>query len=216
MSAATGRASSRPYVFPAKYPLDYGTLTMPSSVAVLSDTDDPAGVSVAASPSGPGELLITDVQIDNSVITTTVSGGQPGRIYALKFLVPMFNGFVREVIASLTVARELITDQPLPPSSMDWGPPVSQTSRSLKSSHTGTMGTTPAIIVPYSATRSWLLVSNRSATYEMQDIGPADVTVGGGIPLAAGAGFLFQGSEAVGPIYGVTTAPNSAYSWVEA
>ena len=93
--------------------------------------------------------------------------------------------------------------------------PVQSAPFPLKSCTKGTMGVAATIIVPVSTTRRWLIVYNRSATGEIQDIGASNVTVGGGIPLYPGAGFMFDGAGAAGPIYGITTVPNSAFSFVE-
>ena len=92
---------------------------------------------------------------------------------------------------------------------------ASQATTPLKNSDSGTMGQTATPIVPFSTTRKWLMFSNRSKGSEIQDIGPADVTVGGGIPVFPGGGFLFNGTGACGPIYGITTVPNSPFSYVE-
>lgn len=93
--------------------------------------------------------------------------------------------------------------------------PVRSAPFALTSCARGTMGTAATVIVPASPTRRWLIVYNRSVTGETQDIGAANVTVGGGIPLYPGAGFMFDGAGAAGPIYGVTTAAVSAFSYVE-
>lgn len=93
---------------------------------------------------------------------------------------------------------------------------VSQTSSfPLTNSVAATMGTARALIVPFSATRRWLMITNRTAGAETQDIGSSNVTVGGGIPLVPGGGFLFNGAGAAGPLYGITTAAGSAFSYVE-
>lgn len=85
----------------------------------------------------------------------------------------------------------------------------------LTNSVSGTMGTLTTVVVPYSATRRWLQFTNRSSGVETQDLGSANVTVGGGIPLAPNQGYLFNAGGATGPIYGVTTVANSPWSYVE-
>lgn len=92
---------------------------------------------------------------------------------------------------------------------------VSQAPSALNNSAANTMGTTATIIVPASATRKWLMITNRTAGSETQDIGSSNVTVGGGIPLAPGGGFLFNGVGASGPLYGITTVAGSPFSYVE-
>jgi hypothetical protein len=93
--------------------------------------------------------------------------------------------------------------------------PTNQAPTALTNSAAGTMGTSASIIVPASGTRKWLMITNRSAGSETQDIGSSNVIVGGGIPLAPGGGFLFNGAGAAGPIYGITTVSGSPFSYVE-
>lgn len=71
------------------------------------------------------------------------------------------------------------------------------------------------IVVPFSATRKFLHVFSRTTGPETVDLGPANVTVGGGIPISSGGGFSFLGSGAAGPIYAITTVANSPLSYVE-
>ncbi len=92
---------------------------------------------------------------------------------------------------------------------------VNQAPTALTNSAAGTMGVAAAIIVPASGTRKWLMITNRTAGNETQDIGSSNVTVGGGIPIAPGGGFLFNGAGAAGPIYGITTTAGSPFSYVE-
>lgn len=93
--------------------------------------------------------------------------------------------------------------------------PVQAAASALINSAAGVVGTSAAILVPFSSTRKWLMISNRSQGTETHDLGSANVTVGGGIPVAAGGGFLFSGAGAAGPVYGITTVPGSAFSYVE-
>ncbi len=96
--------------------------------------------------------------------------------------------------------------------------PVGQPSlpTALVNSTAGTMGLTAVIVVPYSATRTWLMFSSRTTGTETQDIGSSNIAIGGGIPIAPGAGFVFNGPGAAGPIYGITTVASSPFSYVEA
>lgn len=91
---------------------------------------------------------------------------------------------------------------------------VAPASFPLTNSAAGTMGVAAAIIVPASGTRKWVMITNRTAS-DTQDIGSSNVTVGAGIPLSPGGGFLFNGAGASGPIYGISTAAASAFSYVE-
>ena len=72
-------------------------------------------------------------------------------------------------------------------------------------------------VVPYSATRKWLAVFNRSNGQETVDIGSSDVTLNGGIPIQAGAGgYVFDGPGAAGPIYAISPVAGTPLSYVEA
>lgn len=87
-------------------------------------------------------------------------------------------------------------------------------SSAITNSTSGTMGESADIVVPASGTRKWVIVFNRSES-DKQDLGASGVTVGGGIPLESGAGYLFDGIGAAGPIYGISNNTDSAYSYVE-
>lgn len=93
--------------------------------------------------------------------------------------------------------------------------PVVAVSSALVNSAAGTMGAAAAIVVPYSATRKWLTICNRTIGVETQDIGSANVLVGSGIPVHPGNTFTFTGIGAAGPVYGITTVAGSAFSYVE-
>lgn len=93
--------------------------------------------------------------------------------------------------------------------------PVAAVPSALTNSTAGTMTTAAAIVVPYSATRKWLAISNRTNGVETQDIGSSNVVVGSGIPIHPGGTFTFTGIGAAGPVYGITTVVGSAFSYVE-
>jgi hypothetical protein len=75
---------------------------------------------------------------------------------------------------------------------------------------------TAGVIVPYSDSRRYVVIFNRSTGTETQDIGSSNVVVNGGIPLApGGGGYTLNGAGAAGPIYGITTVGGSPCSYVE-
>lgn len=53
-----------------------------------------SAVSVACSPSGAGELVISNPVVTNTVLTLTTAGGVPSRVYTIEWLVTCSNGFV--------------------------------------------------------------------------------------------------------------------------
>lgn len=88
----------------------------------------------------------------------------------------------------------------------------------LSNSASGNTGATPntaVVIVPSSGTRKWVAVFNRTSGVEQIDLGSSNVAVKGGIPLDPGAGFLFAGPGAAGPIYGISPSASSPWSYVE-
>lgn len=92
---------------------------------------------------------------------------------------------------------------------------VNQTPTALTNSTSGNVTASATIVVPFSSTRKWVMFSNRTTGTETHDLGSSNVAVGGGIPIAAGGGFLFNGPGAAGPIYGITTVASSPFSYVE-
>lgn len=65
---------------------------------------------------------------------------------------------------------------------------VNQTPTALTNSVAGNVTNVVAIIVPFSATRKWVTVFNRSTGTETHDLGSSNVAVLGGIPVAPGGG----------------------------
>jgi hypothetical protein len=124
MSAATGRADGRPYVHPAKFPDDMVDCPLPLDATALTGDGPITAVSVAAAPSGVDELTLTAPTVDTNAVWVTLAGGQPGRIYTLKYLATLASGQVREIVASITVARVQVTDQPTAPASNGFGATV--------------------------------------------------------------------------------------------
>lgn len=115
-----------------------------------------------------------------------------------------------------SVASQVVLEVQGVATSLTNGQPVQEVPTAFTNSASGTMGTTAAIVVPYSSTRKTLWIFSRTSGSEVQDLGSSNVAVGGGIPLFSGNGFFFGGPGAAGPIYGVTTVGSSPYSYVEA
>jgi hypothetical protein len=119
--SATGRADGRPYVHAAKYSDDTLDYALPLNVVLQSGDGAVQAVSISAAPSGLGELRLLTPTVDVNAIWVTLSGGQPGRIYVLKYLLTLGSGEVHEVLANITIARVLVTDQPAAPPATDFG-----------------------------------------------------------------------------------------------
>lgn len=119
MSASAGRADGRPVVLMAKYPDE--TFTYSISLIGIMDGGSIDGLAVASAPSGAGELTLSELNADGPNAIVVVGGGQPGRIYTLKLGISLDTGDARELLATLTVGRVLITDQPGVPDTVDFG-----------------------------------------------------------------------------------------------
>jgi len=118
-AAATGLAYSRPVVLKGKYPEESVLRSIP--LASVTSDGTPTRLAVASAPSGFDELLITGLALDADNAVMTIAGGQPGRIYSIRCGVTLDGGVVREIVATLTVSRVLLIDQPLEPGSEDFG-----------------------------------------------------------------------------------------------
>jgi hypothetical protein len=118
-TSMTGRADNRPVVLMAKYPDE--TFTYSVSLTSIMNGGSVQRVAVASAPSGLEELRLTDLVGDGTNAVLTIAGGQPGRIYTIKYAVTFDNAEVRELLATLTVGRVLRTDQPGIPHSEDFG-----------------------------------------------------------------------------------------------
>jgi hypothetical protein len=75
--------------------LDY---SLDISCAINPEYDIISTVTAACAPSGAGEMQISNLQFAGDVLTLTTSGGQPGRIYTVMFIVTMFDGRVFEFL----------------------------------------------------------------------------------------------------------------------
>jgi hypothetical protein len=121
---SVGRADNRPLTFRSKFPDESLVYSLPIGVLIEPTEDVLHTVLIACAPSGPGELELLDLIADDDAIWLTLSGGQPGRIYTLKYSAVLASGNVRQVIANITVARAQVTDQPPAPPSTAFGTPV--------------------------------------------------------------------------------------------
>ena len=119
----TGRADSRPAVLMAKFPDEAFTYSLSLS-GVIADGQTVDKLAISTAPSGDDELTLDGLSCDGANAVVKISAGQPGRIYSLKCAATMNNGEVREVRATLTVSRVLLTDQPAVADSDDFGQPT--------------------------------------------------------------------------------------------
>jgi hypothetical protein len=79
----------------------------------ISDVDAAllTGLSLAAAPSGTGELTISALGYGAGTVTFTAAGGQPTRLYTLLLSTTRSDGVVSEYLLKLKVGFVLITDQ---------------------------------------------------------------------------------------------------------
>jgi hypothetical protein len=64
-------------------------------------------ISVAVAPSGIGELDVTNLIVDGTLLTVTLSNGQPTRVYTLDFTTTMSDGRVFDFLVYIGVQRGL-------------------------------------------------------------------------------------------------------------
>jgi len=68
------------------------------SCAINIEYDIISQVSASCAPSGAGEMTISDLQFQGDILTITTSGGQPGRIYSVMFVVTMYDGSIYDFL----------------------------------------------------------------------------------------------------------------------
>lgn len=97
--------------------------------ALLTDVADSIfTVSAAASPSGTGELALTDLSVNGNTITLEMHGGVAGRNYLVALTVTTAAGRIFELLVGLGVNR-LLASYPLPPAPVaGFGVPITWSS----------------------------------------------------------------------------------------
>lgn len=90
----------------------------------IATADVVAMVTVAAAPSGAGEASISNPTASGTLLTVTVSGGQPTRTYTYLFTVTMTNGRVYQFAVRQLCAQILQTDAAGVPPSAGFGSAV--------------------------------------------------------------------------------------------
>jgi hypothetical protein len=95
------------------------------SVPISCGTSDSVvSATLRVSPSGDGELVISDLVVSGNTLTWTSSGGQPGRQYTFEALVNLEDGDVIEIGIVQITARILITDTAQEAPSIAFGTPI--------------------------------------------------------------------------------------------
>ncbi len=105
--------SREPIWLPSKLPTaikGYRHEIDPLDAQVLSS------LSLAAAPSGSGELTISALAFAAGIVTFTAAAGQPTRCYTLLLTATRSDGLVSDFLFKLRVGSVLVTDQPpVPP-----------------------------------------------------------------------------------------------------
>jgi hypothetical protein len=79
---------------------------------------------VAAKPSGSGELVLSSLSVDNSVVSFWCSSGMAGRDYILSVLATCRSGARYQILITLPMGRTLRPKPLPPPPCPDFGPPI--------------------------------------------------------------------------------------------
>ena len=114
--------SREPIWLPSKLPTaikGYRHEIDPLDAQVLSS------LSLAAAPSGTGELTISALAFAAGIVTFTAAAGQPTRCYSLLLTATRSDGKVSDYLFKLRVGSVLLTDQPQEPPAAGFGTAVS-------------------------------------------------------------------------------------------
>jgi len=80
-----------------------------------------SSLSLAAAPSGSGELTISALEFAAGIVTFTAAGGQPTRCYTLLLTATRSDGLVSDNVFKLRIGSVLLTDQPQVPPAAGFG-----------------------------------------------------------------------------------------------
>jgi hypothetical protein len=94
-----------------------------------------ATVTLACAPSGTGEMQISNLVAVPGGLSYTATGGQPGRLYRLKFSITMVNGRVFSFLGEQWVTALLPGDQPFAPTSPGFGTAITADLGSLSNNN---------------------------------------------------------------------------------
>jgi len=83
-----------------------------------------SSLSLAAAPSGTGELMISALAFAAGIVTFTAAAGQPTRCYTLLLTATRSDGKVSGYLFKLRVDNVLVTDQPQVPPAAGFGTAV--------------------------------------------------------------------------------------------
>ena len=83
-----------------------------------------SSLSLAAAPSGTGELTISALAFAAGIVTFTAAAGQPTRCYTLLLTATRSDGKVSDYLFKLRVGNVLVTDQPQGPPAAGFGTAV--------------------------------------------------------------------------------------------
>jgi hypothetical protein len=83
-----------------------------------------SSLSLAAAPSGTGELTISALAFAAGVVTFTAAAGQPTRCYTLLLTATRSDGLVSDYLFKLRVGSVLVMDQPQVPPAPGFGTAV--------------------------------------------------------------------------------------------
>ena len=88
-------------------------------------------LSLAAAPSGTGELTISALAFAAGIVTFTLAAGQPTRCYTLLLTASRSDGLVSDYLLKVRVDSALVTDQPQLAPSAGFGTAVTWSSASI-------------------------------------------------------------------------------------
>jgi hypothetical protein len=94
--------------------------------AAINDAADTIGRATASvAPSGTGEIAVSAVYVSGKIVTVTMSGGVPGRLYFVNIVVYTATGRSFSFYVELPLSLDQATSALPPPPSPGFGPVVS-------------------------------------------------------------------------------------------
>lgn len=174
----------------------------------------PVGVSVAASPSGSGELTLASLGVGRNLASLTFSGGVPGRVYTVAAVAYDAEGNAYQTLFFVPIFRALGIDPPPEPplddfgSSIIWGSVVTQFTPAIPSGNLTLVAGGSAQLFASSVINGGIIYNPSTATFQgiggaesiWVDIAGSSAAIGGGnASIEVQAGEMFN-------LFGITGA----------
>lgn len=112
-----------PLIWPRKEPNETLDYQIDATTQIAATQDTITGVTAAVSPSGPGEMVITQIAVAGSFVTIWLSGGFPARVYYVNVQVAAGSGRTHQFPIIVPISPELAIYPVAPPKNPSFGAP---------------------------------------------------------------------------------------------